>query len=50
MKVTHAERVPGAHDQWRITLVPVAAQEIEVWAEFRRLRNDHPAIGVRADI
>ena len=38
MKVSHAERLPGAEDDWEITLVPLAAEEIEVFVEYRPLR------------
>ncbi|MBS1871224.1 MAG: hypothetical protein JSS99_16350 [Actinobacteria bacterium] len=34
MQVSHAERVPGAEDDWNVTLVPVAAEEIEVFLEY----------------
>jgi hypothetical protein len=40
MKVAQTERLPGVRDAWKITLVPLAAEEIEVFAEYRPLPAD----------
>lgn len=32
-------RIPGKEDLWEIVLVPLQAEEMEVWAEMRPLKG-----------
>jgi hypothetical protein len=37
MTAREVRRIPSDEDLWEVVLVPVEAEEVEVWAEFQPL-------------